>query len=171
MILKEHRMNAKIIRRKVIDYSRGNNLNHFWRLYRMQKNPGSRLRHDICTFLLSRCAHRHGGYIGPDAVIKGIPSLPHGLHGIFISRYAIIGENCWIYQNVTIGEINKKAPRIGNNCLIGAGAILVGDIKIGNDVKIGAGAVVNTDILDGCTVVAQPVRIIERTKENEKQIT
>lgn len=150
------------IRRKIIDYSRGNNLTHLWKLYYRQKKAKNRLIHDILTFRLSRCAYRHGGYIGPDAVIKGIPSLPHGLQGIFISRYAQVGENCWIYQNVTIGEVNRKAPIVGDNCLIGAGAVLIGDIKIGNNVKIGAGAVVNTDVPDNCTVVSQPVRIIEK---------
>ena len=150
------------IRRRIIDYSRGNDLHGFWRLYKWQKRIKNGFLHDILTFLLSRCAHRHGGYVGPDTVIKGIPSLPHGLHGIFISRYAEVGENCWIYQNVTIGEVNRKAPVIGDNCLIGAGAVIIGDIQIGNNVKIGAGAVVNTSVPDDCTVVSQPVRIIER---------
>lgn len=150
------------IRRKIIDYSRGNNLDFFWQIYKLQKKINGGFLHDFLTFLLSRCAHRHGGYIGPDTIIKGNLSLPHGLHGIFISRYAEIGENCCIYQNVTIGEVGRKAPVIGNNCLIGAGAVIIGDIKIGNDVKIGAGAVVSTDISDGCTVVSQPVRFIER---------
>lgn len=150
------------IRRKIIDYSRGNNLGHFWRLYKWQKTIKTGILHDILTFLMSRCAYRHGGYIGPDAVFYGIPSLPHGLHGIFISRYAQIGENCWIYQNVTIGEVNGKAPVIGAHCLIGAGAVIIGGITIGSRVKIGAGAVVHTDVPDGCTVVAQPIRIIEK---------
>ena len=150
------------IRRKMIDYSRGNNLYHFWRLYKLQKRITKGIAHDILTFLLSLCATRHGGYVGPDTVIKNNISLPHGLHGIFISRYAEIGENCCIYQNVTIGEVDRKAPVIGNNCLIGAGAVIIGDIKIGNDVKIGAGAVVSTNVPDGCTVVSQPVRMIER---------
>ena len=142
------------IRRRIIDYSRGNNLRHFL--------------HDILTFMMSRCAHRHGGYIGPDTVIKDNLTLPHGLHGIFISRYAEIGENCWIYQNVTIGEVNKKAPVIGNNCLIGAGAVIIGGVKIGSYVKVGAGAVVSTDIPDGCTVVSQTIRIIGKKQENEE---
>ena len=150
------------IRRKIIDYSRGNDLHCFWQLYKLQKRTGGGFLHDILTFLLSRCAHRHGGYIGPDTVIKGSLSLPHGLHGIFISRYARIGENCCIYQNVPIGETGGKAPVIGNNCFIGAGAVIIGDIKIGNDVNIGAGAVVCKNVPDGCTVVSQPVRIIER---------
>ena len=150
------------IRRIIIDYSRGNNMHHFWRLYRIQKKTErDGIVHDILTFLLSRCAHRHGGYIGPDTVIKNNLSLPHGLHGVFISRYAQIGENCCIYQNVTIGEIDRKAPVIGNNCLIGAGAVIIGDIKIGDNVKIGAGAVVNTNVPDNYTVVSQPMRMIE----------
>lgn len=148
------------IRRKVIAYSRGNDLSFFWRLYRWQKKRKKGLLFDILTFFMSRSAHNHGGYIGPDAVIGENISLPHGLHGIFISRYAVVGDNCWIYQNVTIGEVNGKAPVIGDNCLIGAGAVIIGDIKIGRYVKIGAGAVVNTDIPDNCTVVSQPVRIL-----------
>lgn len=109
---------------------------------------------------MSRCAYRHGGYIGPDTVIKGRPTLPHGLQGIFISRYAVVGEGCRIYQNVTIGEVDHKAPVIGKECLIGAGAVLIGDIRIGDRVKIGAGAVVHTDVPDDATVVPGPARII-----------
>lgn len=84
------------IREKIIDYSRGNDLSRFWRLYRRQQCAKSGFRRDVLTFLMSRCAARHGGYIGPDAVIRGVPSLPHGLHGVFISRYAVIGANCRI---------------------------------------------------------------------------
>lgn len=150
------------IRRQIIEYSRGNNLRWFWRFYRWQKASKYLLFRDVFTFFMSRSAHRHGGYVGPDTVFQDIPSLPHGLHGIFISRYAVIGKGCWIYQNVTIGEVNGKAPVIGDGCFIGAGAIIVGDIRIGNNVKIGAGAVVSTDIAEGCTVVSQPPRIIEK---------
>jgi serine/alanine racemase len=159
------------IRRRIIDYSRGNSLHGFWRLYRLQKKMRPGLLRDILTFFMSRSAHRHGGYIGPDAVIKGALSLPHGLHGIFISRFAVIGENCWIYQNATIGESARRAPVIGDGCLIGAGAVLIGDIKIGNHVKIGAGAVVTTDIPDGCTVVSQPARILPPDREEISEKT
>ena len=139
------------IRRKVIAYSRGNDLGFFWEFYRWQKKVKKGFLFDILTFFMSRSAHNHGGYVGVDARLGENISLPHGLHGIFISRYAFVGDNCLIYQNVTIGEVNRKAPVIGDNCLIGAGAVLIGDIKIGSFVKIGAGAVVNTDIPDHCT--------------------
>lgn len=150
------------LRERIVDYSRGDNLRCFWRLYRCQKRAKSRLARYIFTFMMSRWANRHGGYVGPGADIREIPSLPHGLHGIFISRYASIGANCRIYQNVTIGEVDGHAPVIGDGCLIGAGAILVGGITIGSNVKIGAGAVVSTDVQDNCTVVSQPQRILER---------
>ena len=100
--------------------------------------------------------------MGKTAVIEGFLSLPHGLHGVYISRDARIGSGCRIYQNVTIGEVEGRAPQIGRNCLIGAGAVVVGGIRIGDGVKIGAGAVVHTDVPAGSTVVAPPPRIIRR---------
>lgn len=153
-------------RERIADYSKGNDLRRFWRLYDRQRRAKSRLARDIYTFLMSRSAHRHGGYIGPGADIRGIPSLPHGLHGIFISRYAVIGEGCRIYQNVTIGEVGGKAPEIGDGCLIGAGAVIVGGVKIGSGAKIGAGAVVSFDVPENCTVVSQKPRVILGSEEN-----
>ena len=148
------------LRNRLIDFSRGDNLGGFWRLYFLRERTSSRALRSLCTFLMCRRAHRRGGYVGPGAVFHGIPELPHGLHGVFISRYAQIGAGCRIYQNVTIGEVNGRAPVIGENCLIGAGAVLVGGIHIGRDVKIGAGAVVCRDVPDGCTVVAGPPRVL-----------
>ena len=129
---------------------------------RASVNSGFHASSVVLTFFLNRMAHRHGGYIGNGAVFSGNPVLPHGLHGVFISRYACIGSGCWIYQNVTIGEVERKAPQIGDHCLIGAGAVIVGNIKIGGHVKIGAGAVVCSDVPDYATVVAQPPRLILR---------
>lgn len=154
-------MTARIkLRESVAAYSRGNDLAFFWRLYQWHLQAKSRPARDIATFFMSRCAHRHGGYIGPGALFKGTPTLPHGLHGIFVSRYAVVGADCRIYQNVTIGEVDGKAPVIGEGCLIGAGAILVGGIQIGSHVKIGAGTTVSTSIQDNCTVISQPPRIL-----------
>ena len=153
-------------RERIIDYSKGDSLRRFWRLYHRREKLKKGLRYDILTFLVNRCAQRRGGYVGPGAKLNGEPVFPHGLHGVFISRYAEIGTNCRIYQNVTIGEIDGQAPVIGNGCLIGAGAVVVGGIRIGCQVKIGAGAVVCTDIPDHCTVVCQPGRIIINPKIN-----
>lgn len=154
------------MREWITDYSKGDGLHCFWAMFRRRERCRSRLGRQILTFFLSRSAHRHGGYIGNGAKIAAVPSLPHGLHGVYISRYASVGAGCRIYQNVTIGEVGGRAPRIGDGCFIGAGAQIVGDITIGNNAKIGAGAVVFTDVPDGATVVAQPPRII--TKDGRK---
>ena len=138
----------KPMRERITEYSKGDNLDLFWRLFRLRERSGSRLVTGLLTLVLSRMARRHGGYVGKTAVIEGFLSLPHGLHGVYISRYARIGSGCRIYQNVTIGEVEGKAPQIGRNCLIGAGAVVV--------------AVVHTDVPAGSTVVAPPPRIIRR---------
>lgn len=152
------------LRSWLIEYSRGINLDHYWKLFFKKKNAKG-LRLDYLNFRTSRIAAKHGGYIGPDACIEGRPALPHGLHGIFISRYARIGKGCRIYQNVTIGEVNGKAPFIEENVLIGAGAVLVGDIHIGTGAKIGAGAVVSCDIPADATVVCEKPRILTDSRK------
>ena len=92
------------LRERIMDYSHGNDLRLYWRLFRLRDRLRGRILPDILTFFLNRMAHKRGGYIGRGAVIAAVPSLPHGLHGIFISRYARIGAGCRIYQNVTIGQ-------------------------------------------------------------------
>lgn len=155
------------MRERIVAYSRGDNLRVFWWLFFIRNRTKCSFIKNILAFRCSRLAHKHGGYIGIDADIRGIPSLPHGLHGVYISRYSSIGSGCRIYQNVTIGENGRKAPRIGNNCLIGAGTVIIGDITIGSNVKIGAGAVVFTDIPDNSTVVSQAPRILKSEIKGE----
>lgn len=86
--------------------------------------------------------------------------LPHSL-SIVVHYNTKIGRNCTIHQFVTIsGDGNGNAPIIGNNCFIGAGAVLIGNIKIGNNVTIGANAVVIKDIPDNATVGGVPAKIL-----------
>ena len=103
-----------------------------------------------------------GTQLNYGAKFKTIPNLPHGLRGIFISQNAEVGKNATIFQHVTIGRGNNGAPKIGDNCYIGVGAKIIGNINIGNNVKIGAGCVVATNIPDNCTVVMQKPRIIKK---------
>lgn len=148
------------LREAITDWSKGDWLAGFWRLYRWREQCRNRLVRSALAVLLNRSAHRHGGYVGAGAVFADVPSLPHGLHGVYISRYACVGAGCRIYQNVTVGEVDGRAPVIGDRCLIGAGAVLVGGIRVGNGVRVGAGAVVNRDVPDGATVVSQPPRVL-----------
>ena len=102
-----------------------------------------------------------GTYINHGTKFLTPPNLPHHLNGIIIAEYAEIGKNCTIFQQVTIGEENGKAAKIGDNVMIGAGAKIIGDVRIGSHVKIGANAVVLQDIPDGCTAVGVPAKVIK----------
>ena len=104
-----------------------------------------------------------GTDLGRGAIFKSIPKFPHGINGIIINPNVIIGENAYIYQQVTIGDDGKgeyNAPTIGNNVIIGPGSKIIGKIKIGDNVKIGANAVVIEDVPNNATVVAPKARII-----------
>ena len=150
------------MRAYIVDYSKGDNLFLYWKLFFLRSRTKSRPVKVLSNFLCSRLAHRHGGYIGNGAVLADIPSLPHGIHGIYISRYAQVGAKCRIYQPVTIGEVTGKAPTVEDHVLIGANAVLRGDIRVGHHAKIGAGAVVAEDVPPYATVVAPKMRVIER---------
>ena len=128
-----------MLRERITDYSKGDDLRFFWALFRRREKTKSKLLKDIFSFLCSHSAHRHGGYIGRGARIAGIPFLPHGLHGIYLSRYADVGSNCRIYQNVTVGEVRHKAPQIGDNCFIGARSEVVEGVVVGHHSVIGMG--------------------------------
>lgn len=80
--------------------------------------------------------------------------MPRGFH---ISRNAVIGVSSTIFQNVTITNAT-----IGDNCYIGANAVIAEPIMIEDTVKIGAGTVVVDDIPDNCTVVGVKPRVIKK---------
>ena len=101
-------------------------------------------------YLLCNCVIPPSTKIGKGTII------PHSV-GIVIHQYSVIGENCVIYQNVTIG--NANGPKIGSGVIIGSGACILGDITIGDNVKIGANAVVLQNVPDNVTVVGIPAKI------------
>lgn len=84
-------------------------------------------------------------------------------HGIVIHQKSIVGEGTVLFQNVCLGGRNGKGgPVVGKNCIIGAGACVLGEISIGDNVNIGANSVVLESIPDGCTVVGIPGKIVKR---------
>lgn len=88
----------------------------------------------------------------------------YGGIGVIIHKRAVIGSNCNIGSNVTIGgrSNHQSVPVIGDRVYIGTGAKILGPITIGDDVKIGANAVVLMDVPDNATAVGVPAKIISR---------
>jgi serine O-acetyltransferase len=92
--------------------------------------------------------------------IRGGLLLPHP-NGIVIHPDAIIGPNCLIFQQVTLGGGDNGAPRIGGHVDIGTGAKILGGVIVGDHAKIGANAVVLEDVPAFATAVGIPARIIK----------
>ena len=86
--------------------------------------------------------------------------------GVVIGETAEIGDNCTIYQGVTLGgtgkDVGKRHPTIGNNVMIGAGAKVLGPFKIGDNSNIAAGSVVLSPIPENSTAVGVPARVVRR---------
>ena len=103
--------------------------------------------------------------IHPGAAIGRRLFIDHGM-GVVIGETAIIGDDCLIYQDVTLGgtgkEKGKRHPTLGNNIVIGGGAKILGNITIGDYSRIGAGSVVIQSVPDHSTVVGIPGRIVRQ---------
>lgn len=88
--------------------------------------------------------------------------LPHP-NGVVIHEDAVIGNNCMIMQQVTIGiTAEGNPPIIGNDVYVGAGAKILGNVRVGDGARIGAQAVVLSDVPAHCTAVGIPGRVIRR---------
>jgi len=78
----------------------------------------------------------------------------------------VIGENCLLYQGVTLGgtgkEKGKRHPTLGNNVVVGAGSKILGAIKIGNNVVIGANSVILKPVPDNAICVGVPGRVTKK---------
>jgi len=120
----------------------------------------------IARFISQRARRKTGIEIHPGAVIGKNLLIDHGM-GVVIGEMAEIGDNCTIYQGVTLGGTGnvgrgegKRHPTLGDNVVVGSGATILGGIKIGGGSKIGANAVVNYDMPENATAVGTLARIV-----------
>ena len=101
--------------------------------------------------------------IHPGAKIGEGLFIDHGM-SVVIGETAVIGDNCHLYQSITLGGTSmkrvKRHPTLGKNVVVGAGARLIGDIEIGDNARIGAGSVVVTNVPANATVVGVPGHVV-----------
>ena len=119
----------------------------------------------LARWISQRCVRRTNIEIHPGATIGRRLFIDHGT-GVVIGETTVIGDDCTIYQGVTLGgtgkDKGKRHPTLGNHVMVGSGAKVLGPIEIGNDVRIAAGAVVLSDIPDHSTAVGVPARVVRR---------
>lgn len=100
-----------------------------------------------------------GADIALGCQIGGGLLLPHP-NGVVIHPDVVIGPNCLIFQQVTLGSARDGVPRLAGHVDVGAGAKLLGPICIGEHARVGANAVVIRDVPAGATVVGNPARVL-----------
>lgn len=88
--------------------------------------------------------------------------------GVVVHKDAIIGDDCTVSQNVTIGRNGTRdgVPKLGDRVYVGAGAVIVGEVVVGDDVQIGANSVVLSDIPAGCVAVGAPARVVRTSGDH-----
>ena len=138
--------------------------------------------HALAAYRVAHRLHKNGHFFAARAIsqaarfVTGIEIHPgakigkglvidHGM-GVVIGETAEIGDNCTIYQGVTLGgtgkDVGKRHPTLGNNVLVGAGAKVLGPFTIGDNTKIAANAVVLTEIPENCTAVGIPAKVVKK---------
>ncbi len=111
--------------------------------------------------------------IHPGATIgKGL-FIDHGT-GVVIGETTEIGDNCTLYQGVTLGgtgkDVGKRHPTLGNNVMVGAGAKVLGPFRIGDGAKIASNAVVLEEVPDNSTAVGIPARVVRRNNKKVQEL-
>ncbi|QGZ61298.1 serine O-acetyltransferase [Paraburkholderia acidisoli] len=106
--------------------------------------------------------------IHPGATVGRRVFIDHGM-GVVIGETAEVGDDCTIYQGVTLGGTSltrgaKRHPTLGAGVIVGAGAKVLGGFTVGAGAKIGSNAVVVKPVPEGATAVGNPARIVAPAK-------
>ena len=122
-----------------------------------------RRRYFLARWISQYARNRTGIEIHPGATIGRRLVIDHGM-GIVIGETAEIGDDCLLYQGVTLGgtgkDQGKRHPTLGNHVMVGSGARVLGPFKVGDNARIAAGAVVLSEVPPGSTAVGVPARIV-----------
>ncbi|MCB1960783.1 MAG: serine O-acetyltransferase [Rhodocyclaceae bacterium] len=110
--------------------------------------------------------------IHPGAVIGRRVFIDHGF-GVVIGETAVVGDDCTIYQGVTLGGTSlyrgtKRHPTLGKGVVVGAGAKVLGGFTVGDGAKVGSNAVVVKPVPEGATAVGNPARVLDRERDDAR---
>ncbi len=118
----------------------------------------------LARWISQRSRRKTGIEIHPAAQIGRGLFIDHGM-GVVIGETTQIGDNCTLYQGVTLGgtgkDQGKRHPTLGNNVLVGAGAKVLGPFTVGDNARVAAGAVVLDAVPEDATAVGVPARVVK----------
>ena len=118
----------------------------------------------LARWISQRSRRKTGIEIHPGAQIGRGLFIDHGM-GVVIGETTQIGDNCTLYQGVTLGgtgkDQGKRHPTLGNNVLVGAGAKVLGPFTVGDNARVAAGAVVLDAVPEDATAVGVPARVVK----------
>lgn len=111
--------------------------------------------------------------IHPGATVGRRVFIDHGM-GVVIGETAEIGDDCTIYQGVTLGGTSlyrgtKRHPTLGKGVVVGAGAQVLGGFTVGDGARVGSNAVVVKPVPAGATAVGNPARVIDNEREQARE--
>ena len=117
----------------------------------------------LARWISQSCRRRTGIEIHPGAKIGRRLVIDHGM-GVVIGETAEIGDDCLIYQGVTLGgtgkDVGKRHPTLGNNVMVGSGAKVLGPFTVGSNSRIASNAVVLQEIPPDSTAVGVPAKVV-----------
>jgi serine O-acetyltransferase len=123
-----------------------------------------RTKSKLCkNMIFNKLQSKYSMWVSPDCSLGKNVRFMH-IQGIVIGSGVTVGDNCILYQQVTLGKEKGAFPVIGNNVKIYAGAKVIGNVKVGDNAVIGANAVVTHDVPPNAVVGGVPARIL---KQNE----
>lgn len=141
-----------------------------------QFRVGARARHVIvstglkASYLSKRLVSRHRVIIASSAIAGGNLTLVHPI-GIIVGADVELGNDVRLYQNVTIAMSRTGTPtRIGDNVIIYSNAVILGGVQVGDNSVIGAGAIVTKNIPDGAIVVGNPAKVLRFRSEKDSNL-
>lgn len=111
--------------------------------------------------------------IHPAARIGRRVFIDHGM-GVVIGEMAEVGDDCTIYQGVTLGGTSlvkgaKRHPTLEARVIVGANACILGGFTVGAGARVGSGAVLTRAVPPGATAVGNPARVIEATTDATRE--
>lgn len=117
-------------------------------------NAGHKLRAKLLRLRLNRMQNRYAIHIPPNVCGKGLKLMHVG--PILMNERVVVGENCVFHINTALvaGGTGSGVPTLGDDVVLGIGAVVLGDTHIANGVAVGANAVVNRDVPEPNIAVA-----------------